>query len=81
MRNYILKGHICHTPEKGKTEIRENAFTVCEEGICRGVFDEVPERFRGLEVIDCGDRMILPGMAVLHIHASQFTYRGTGIIL
>ena len=77
--SFILKGHICHTPEAGSLVIRENAYTVCEDGICRGIFGEIPEKFRGLEVIDCGDRMILPGMADLHIHAPQFAYRGTGM--
>ena len=80
MKNsFILKGHICHTPEKGTMEIREHAFAVCEDGICRGVFDKMPEKFRGLEVIDCGDRLVIPGMTDLHIHAPQFTYRGTGM--
>jgi len=44
-RSFILKGHICHTPEAGRLEIRENAFAVCENGICRGVFDAVPDCF------------------------------------
>ena len=78
-RSFILKGTVCHTPEKGKLEIRENAYAVCAEGVCRGVFDRIPEAWGGLEVIDCGGQMILPGMVDLHTHASQFAYRGTGM--
>ena len=78
-RSFVIKGHICHTPEAGRLEIRENAFAVCEEGICRGIFDEFPERFRNLEMIDCSGELILPGMMDLHIHAPQFAYRGTGM--
>lgn len=78
-RNVILKGHICHTPELGQLVIRENAFVVCEDGVCRGIFDEVPERFAGLPVTDCTDRLILPGLVDLHIHAPQYPYRGTGM--
>ena len=70
-RSFVLKGHICHTPDADRLEIRENAYAVCEEGICKGVFDEIPERFRGLEVIDCTGKLVLPGMADLHIHAPQ----------
>lgn len=78
-RSFLLQGHICYTPEADKLVIRENAYAVCEDGICRGVFDEIPEQFTGMEVIDCGDRLILPGMSDLHIHAPQFAYRGTGM--
>ena len=42
-RSFVLKGHICHTPDAGGLVIRENAYAVCEEGICCGVFDEIPD--------------------------------------
>ena len=78
-KSFILRGHICCTPEANRLIIRENAYAVCADGVCRGVFDEVPERFSDLEVIDCGDRLVIPGLTDLHIHAPQFTYRGTGM--
>ena len=61
-RSFLLQGHICYTPEADKLVIRENAYAVCEDGICRGVVDEFAEQFTGMEVIDCDDRLILPGM-------------------
>ena len=78
-RSFALKGHICHTPDAEHLVIRENAYAVCEEGICRGIFDEIPERFRGTEVIDCNGKLVLPGMTDLHIHAPQYAFRGTGM--
>ena len=78
-RSFALKGHICHTPDAEHLVIRENAYAVCEEGICRGIFDEIPERFRGTEVIDCSGKLVLPGMTDLHIHAPQYAFRGTGM--
>ena len=78
-RSFAIKGHICHTPEPSRLEIRENAFAVCEEGTCRGVFDELPEARRGLEIIDCTGKLVIPGLVDLHIHAPQFAYRGTGM--
>ena len=78
-RSFIIKGHICHAPEADRIEIREDAYAVCEDGVCRGVFDRIPERFRGLKTIDCSGKLILPGMTDLHIHAPQFSYRGTGM--
>lgn len=78
-KSFILKGHVFHTPEPDRPEIRENAFVVCEEGICRGIFDSIPERYAGLETADCTGKLIMPGLADLHTHASQFAYRGTGM--
>lgn len=77
--SFVLKGHICHTPEQGKLEIREDAYAVCADGFCEGIYDKVPERFRDLKVIDCSGKLVIPGMTDLHIHAPQFAYRGTGM--
>lgn len=78
-RSFILKGHICHTPEAGRLEIRENAFAVCENGICQGVFDAVPEEYRGMEIVDCTGKLVIPGMVDLHTHAPQYAFRGTAM--
>ena len=76
---FILKGTICHTPSLGRLEIHENAYTVCMDGICEGIFDEVPPEFRGLRMIDCTGDLVIPGMTDLHIHAPQYSYIGTGM--
>ena len=44
-----------------------------------GVFQELPERFQNFLVCDYGDRLIIPGMVDLHIHAPQYAYRGYGM--
>ena len=77
--SFILKGNICHTPRADFLELRPDSYVVCTDGICRGIFDEVPGFGSGLEVIDCGDMLILPGMTDLHIHAPQYAFRGTGM--
>lgn len=77
--DFIIKGHICHTPSKDGLDIHENAYVVCTGGICRGIFEEIPEQFAGLEVIDCTGRLVIPGMVDLHIHAPQYAFCGTGM--
>lgn len=77
--SFVLKGNICHAPKPNALDIRESAYLVCENGVCRGVFDELPTTYVGLETIDCGDALIMPGMVDLHVHAPQYTYRGTGM--
>ena len=77
--SFVIKGHICHTPEANRMEIRENACVVCEAGVCRGVFDAVPERYGALDVIDCRGMLVMPGMVDLHTHAPQYAFCGTGM--
>ena len=77
--SFFLKGNICHTPSKDGFEIWENAFLLCDDGRCGGVFPTVPARYSSLPVRDCGDCLIIPGMVDLHIHAPQYSFRGTGM--
>ena len=79
MKSFALRGHICHTPEAGRLEVREGAYVVCRDGKCGGIYDALPENCAHMEVIDCGDRLIIPGMVDLHIHAGQYALRGTGM--
>lgn len=79
MKNFALKGNICQTSEAKKLELYENAYVVCVDGISQGVFYEIPEQYRELSVIDCGDSLVLPGMVDLHIHAPQYAFRGTSM--
>ena len=75
----ILRGNICHTPRPETLSVAGNAYLVCEDGLCRGIFDALPAAYVGAPVTDCGDCLIIPGMVDLHLHAPQFSYRGTGM--
>lgn len=79
MADFALKGHICHSVDKDCIEILENHYLVCTDGICRGVFSDLPKVFASIPVQDFSDCLIIPGMSDLHIHASQFSYRGLGM--
>ena len=79
MSKFVLKGHICHSADYGRTDIFENHYLVCEDGFCRGVYAKLPEEYASFPVEDHTDRLIIPGMSDLHIHASQFSYRGLGM--
>lgn len=77
--SFIIKGDICHSLAPGELECAGGAYLVCEDGRSAGIFREVPERWAGLPVEDCTGRLVLPGLVDLHVHASQFAYRGTGM--
>ena len=81
MKNFIIKGNICHTPTPENLDIHEHAYLVCVDGISKGIFQELPEEYSSLPVTDYGDALIFPGMTDLHVHAPQFAYRGTSMDL
>lgn len=79
MGTFVLKGHICQSRTQDAVEIVENGYLVVENGVCKGVFASLPEHYAGLPVTDYGDRLIVPGMSDLHLHAPQFAFRGLGM--
>ena len=79
MESFVLKGHICYSADKDCMNILEDHYLVCEDGICKGVYAQIPERYKELPVQDETGRLIIPGLCDLHIHAPQFSYRGLGM--
>ncbi len=79
MKSFAVKGHICHSVGPDQIEIHENAYLICRDGLCAGIYQSLPEEARDLPVTDFGDRILIPGMSDLHIHAPQFAYRGLGM--
>ena len=45
-RNVVLKGAVVYSDGPGKLVGYDSAYVVCEDGICRGVFEELPEKIR-----------------------------------
>jgi len=76
-RNFILKGNFAYSESQQGIAARENAYLVCTDGISQGIYAEIPAEYRDFPVTDMGDRIAIPGLIDLHIHASQYSYRGT----
>ena len=76
---FALRGNVIYAPECGRLELHPHSFLVCEEGKAAGVFAALPERWQGIPVKDYGDRLILPGLVDIHVHSSQYAYRGLGM--
>ena len=76
MDSFVIKGNICYSEDKTILVCMPNSYAVCENGVCRGVFSKLPEEYRHLPLTDYGDRLIIPGMTDLHIHAAQYAFRG-----
>lgn len=78
---YAVKGNIIYSTSLDHLVIIENGYVVCENGISQGAYENLPERFRGIQVKDYGDRLVIPGLVDLHMHAPQYGLRGFGMDL
>lgn len=77
----VIKGDIATSIDRFNIKTVDNGYIVVEDGICKGVFEEVPDKYKNIEVTDYGDCLIMPGLSDLHVHASQYQYRGLGMDL
>ena len=69
-----LKGNIVYSKTPMQLEICENGYLVCEEGKVKGVYPALPDTYAGIPVKDYGDRLLIPGLSDLHVHAPQYAF-------
>ena len=81
MSDFVLKGHICSSLSPDEIRVIPSGYVVCKNQKSCGMFETLPVEFASLPLHDYGDRLILPGLIDLHIHASQYAYRGIGMDL
>lgn len=81
MKNFILKGDVLYSRSLKEIVEYPGGYLVCEDGLCQGVYQELPEKYKEYPLVDYGTRLIVPGLVDLHIHAPQFAYRGMGMDL
>lgn len=75
----VLKGNIVFSPSPAAFEIHLNSFLVAENGLVKGIFENLPPKYHNVPVNDYGDNLIIPGFVDLHSHAPQFSNRGIGL--
>lgn len=78
---FILRGDICYSISRDQLRGVEDGYLVCVDGICAGVFEDLPERYAHFPIRDYSGKLIFPGLIDLHIHAPQFSFRGTAMDL
>lgn len=79
MKSFVLKGNICYSEDSDHIRLMPDSYLVCENGLCAGTFTQLPEKYTALPLTDYGDRIIIPGLVDLHLHAPQFSFRGLGM--
>ena len=88
MKN-VYKAHILFTKEKDHFEIYENGYIAVEDGIVVGVASNLEDLnaqcptfdVQHVKVTDFGDRLLIPAMNDMHVHAPQVHNQGVAMDL
>ena len=78
----IYKGTLINPESPEDLIVKEHCLVAVEDGIIKGIYSEkdtLPEQYMNAEMVDFGDKLIIPAFSDLHIHASQYAQRGTGM--
>ena len=77
----IYRANILHTPTPDRLEIIPRGYVVVgSDGLVEGVYTELPENLDWRrQVMDFGDKLLIPAFNDLHVHAPQ--YRNMGLAL
>ena len=72
----IYRANIIHTPESNRFEVVPHGFIAVDNGKVEGIYPELPDRLTGCPVTDWGDRLLIPAMNDMHVHAPQYRNQG-----
>ena len=81
MKKQVYNAHVIYTKEKDRFEVMENGYVAVDaDGRVSGVASNLSSLdCEDAEVTDFGDRLLIPAMNDLHVHAPQ--YRNQGIAM
>jgi guanine deaminase len=75
---FLIKGIFIDTVTMDSLRIR-NGYLLIENGIIQQFFEKNPDV--NIKLYDYSDKLIIPGLIDLHLHAPQYSYCGTGMDL
>mgnify|MGYP002852690739 CR=1 FL=1 len=75
----IYQANVIYTRQSNRFEIVPRGFVAVEDGKVEGVYNELPEHLKSCPIEDLGNRLLIPAMNDMHVHAPQ--YRNQGIAM
>ena len=78
----VYKARVLFTKEKDQFEVFENGYIAVENGKVTGVSTNLSELdCQNAEIIDFGDKLLIPAMNDMHVHAPQVHNQGVAMDL
>lgn len=78
----LYKANILHTPSPDSFEVLPAGYVaVNDDGIVEGTYSSLPAHLADAEIVDFGNKLLIPAMNDLHLHAPQFCNMGKALDL
>ncbi len=80
----LIRGHLVYNRDATRLISRRGGYIYTEDGIIKKVLSEAEGMQlaeKGVQLEDFGDKILLPGLVDLHVHAPQYSFRGIGMDL
>lgn len=75
----IYHGDIVYAVSANHLVVNEDSYIVIENGQVEGIYPVIPTKYKGMECVDYGRKMIIPAFSDLHVHGAQYVQRGIGM--
>ncbi|MCP1111140.1 amidohydrolase family protein [Ohessyouella blattaphilus] len=72
----VLKGDICYSDKDRKLITVADGYLVYQGNQILGVYEALPIEYQGVPISDYTNKLIIPGLTDLHVHAPQYGFRG-----
>ena len=78
----IYRAHILYTPTPAAFVSQQGAYIVVDnDGYIQGVYENLPEEWSKHTVVDFGNKILIPAMNDMHVHAPQYANMGIAMDL
>lgn len=78
---HIIKGNIIFPINSQEVATLKNGYVIYDYGKVIGTFSELPEQYNDEDIVDYGNKLIIPGFNDMHLCASQTNITGFGMEL
>ena len=72
----IYRANIIYTPESKHFEVVPHGYIAVSDGKVEGVYAQLPKHLEDCPVTDLSDRLLIPAMNDMHVHAPQYRNQG-----
>ena len=73
---YALKGDIAYSKNLNELCTYKNHYLICDGKKSLGVFKSIPKKFKVSKIYNFSDKLIIPGLVDMHLHAPQYSFIG-----
>ena len=72
----LIHADIVYSEDREHLAVHPDSYIAVESGMVKGIWNEIPEEFRSVQVTDYGSGVLIPAFTDLHVHAPQYLNRG-----